>query len=376
MSDIELAVSNLELVLDVENKTVEQKDDMNQNIEPSNIEQSDKLKTFQPHKDTSSGSMSDLIEPQFYNRSRYIWIPHMFEILFEIEKRGTTIKAEIYFGLIHFVSCFYVLAVIPGVMAQSGYSKANIFVVTALSAGFGSIIGGFVSNLPFPIAPPTAIALFYQARLQLVGATDGSAALVLSGFIIIILGIKPIATFLRHLIPVTIQVGTSVGIGLITSLAGAIEVGMIETGDNTILQFGALTPAIIITLFGFILIPILNHYSVKGPFACTIVVCSLLGWGVYNTWPSGVVSVPSSITTFDFSFDSFQSTFVVLVFELVFLYFLYIHGLISSLSRLADLQEKDGSTPRMYSLYVVCGVMTVASGALNGIPVLLSPEGA
>ena len=34
----------------------------------------------------STGSMSDLIEPQFYKRSSYIWMPHMFEILFEIEK--------------------------------------------------------------------------------------------------------------------------------------------------------------------------------------------------------------------------------------------------------------------------------------------------
>lgn len=345
---------------------------------PASIDMSDKTPQDMlgmTTKFSSTGTMSDLMEPNFYNRSHRLWVPDVFEILFELKGRGTTIKAEVYFGLIHFVSCFYVLAVVPSIMSASGYSKANIFTVTALGAGFGSIIGGFVSNLPFPVAPSTAVALFYQARLQSVGNSGGSAAVVLSGFIIIILGIKPIATFLRQLIPISIQVGTSVGIGIITALAGAIDAGIVETGDSTLLQFGILTPTIIITLFGVIIIPIFYHYGVRGPFAVTIVICSLLGWGIYNSWPPGVASIPT-VSTFDFSSTSFQKTFVTLIFELVFLYFLYIHGLISSLSRLADLQEEDGSTPRMYSLYVISGVMTIASGALNGVPVLLSPEGA
>lgn len=312
----------------------------------------------------------------FYNRPRHEWIPDLCEVLFEIKKRETTIQAELYFGVIHFISCFYCLAVIPAVLASVNYSSASVFAATALVSGIGCIIGGLVSNLPFPLAPPTAVTIFLKTRILADGSINGSAGVILSGFAIMVLGIRPIAEFLRRLIPVTIQVGTSVGIGLLTALAGAVEVDIIVQGDVSILTLGDLSnPSIYITLFGIVLIPILYNYHIKGPFAVTIVLCSLIGWAVYNSWPTGVANIPHLIV-FDFSKESFTSSSAVTVIDLTFLYFLYVNGLMASLSRLAKLTDAEGHTPRMYSLYLVTGAMTVFSGLLNGAPVLLSPEGA
>lgn len=311
----------------------------------------------------------------FYNRPRNEWISDLCEIFFKIKARGTTIQAELYFGLIHFISCFYCLAVVPGILGTVNYDGVAVFATTALTSGIGCIVAGFVSNLPFPVAPPTAVTLFLKTRILVDSTANGSASTILSGFVIMILGIEPICKFLRQLVPVSIQVGTSVGIGLLTALAGATEVDLIVQGRLTLIQLGDLSnPNIYITLFGIVLIPILYHYHVKGPFAICIVLCSIIGWAVYNSWPKGVAAIPI-LSIFDFAPETFTGIAVTVV-DLTFLYFLYLNGLIASLSRLSKLTDTEGHTPRMYSLYVIAGATTVLSGIFNGAPMLLSPEGA
>jgi xanthine/uracil/vitamin C permease (AzgA family) len=63
-----------------------------------------------------------------------------------------------------------------------------------------------------------------------------------------------------------------------------------------------------------------------------------------------------------------------LVFNLVFLYILLLSGLARSLSDLAQLSKPDGSIPRGNWIFIVCGIMTIASGYLCGPPILISPE--
>ena len=201
-----------------------------------------------------------VIEPEYKEKSK---IEKYIDYFFCIEERGTTIQAELYFGLIHYVSCFYCLAVIPSIGLSVGYDGESIFATTALCSGIGSILGGFLSNLPFPFAPPTAVAIYVKVRLLSVGLENGSPMIILSGIAIMVLGIPPIARFCKLLIPVSIQVGTSVGIGLVTALSGTVEIDLIVAGTTTIVMMGEITPDIVIALAGVVLIPILYHYHMK-----------------------------------------------------------------------------------------------------------------
>ena len=47
------------------------------------------------------------------------------EILFHIKRRETSILSEIYYGFIQFISCVYVLPVIPNQLSVAGYNKEN-----------------------------------------------------------------------------------------------------------------------------------------------------------------------------------------------------------------------------------------------------------
>lgn len=85
-------------------------------------------------------SRIDLIGSEFYQRED--WVEKFFEILFKIQSRGTTVNKEVYFGLVHFISCAYVLVVVPSQLARVGYPYSETVVAVGLCCGIGSIIGG------------------------------------------------------------------------------------------------------------------------------------------------------------------------------------------------------------------------------------------
>jgi AGZA family xanthine/uracil permease-like MFS transporter len=62
--------------------------------------------------------------------------------------------------------------------------------------------------------------------------------------------------------------------------------------------------------------------------------------------------------------------------DLVFLYVLYLNGLMTSLSNLAVLTREDSTIPRGRWIYIICGGVTIASGLLSSAPILVSPESA
>eukprot|EP01031_Cornospumella_fuschlensis_P049886 gene49886-61064_t len=106
---------------------------------------------------------------------------------FEIEQRNTTIKAEIFAGYIHFISCLYILPVIPNQLSAAGYDKDDTIQATALATAFGSILSSYITNLPFVIAPPTAVSIYLAVSLQQMGMSraQGDAAVILSGCVML-----------------------------------------------------------------------------------------------------------------------------------------------------------------------------------------------
>jgi hypothetical protein len=59
-----------------------------------------------------------------------------------------------------------------------------------------------------------------------------------------------ISTPSLQLIPFSIQIGTAVGIGLLTALAGATEIDLVVTGHYTIVKLGKITPEVMVTIAG------------------------------------------------------------------------------------------------------------------------------
>jgi len=174
------------------------------------------------------------------------------------------------------------------------------------------------------------------------------------------------------LIPDCIQAATSIGIGLITALAGCTEINLVVKGKYTILDMGEITSEVIIAIAALILVTAALHFHVKGAFCIGLFFGTFVWWVVSGEWPEGILALPEAEKTV----GSHDTQIVLLVFNLLFLYFLTLNGLARSLSDLAGLTKKSGAIPRGNFLLIVCGLTTILSGFFTGPPILISPESA
>ena len=59
----------------------------------------------------------------------------MFEKMFKLKEKGTSVKTELIAGLTTFLAMAYILAVNPGMLGITGMSVQSVFLATAISAG-------------------------------------------------------------------------------------------------------------------------------------------------------------------------------------------------------------------------------------------------
>jgi len=100
---------------------------------------------------------------------------------------------EIFTGVIQFISCLYVLPVVPFQMKRVGYDEQSSIIATAATCAIGCIIGGFLTDMPLIIAPPTSVSIFFAVSMQQagMGSAEGNASLMISGAALTFLGVFP-----------------------------------------------------------------------------------------------------------------------------------------------------------------------------------------
>ena len=123
------------------------------------------------------------------------------EEIFHCRKRGTTHLREISLGFVQFISCLYVLPVVPDQLSRAGYERTSSIVSTCTTCALGCIIGSVLTNLPFIIAPPTSVSIFLAVYLQQqnLGAHEGNVALITAGICLMVIGFaRPLGTFITR----------------------------------------------------------------------------------------------------------------------------------------------------------------------------------
>ena len=266
------------------------------------------------------------------------------ERFFHIRLRETTIQREIKCGLLHFISCAFVLAVNPALLEYAGYNPKTVGASTALTTGISCIISGLCSNLPFVLTPTTSTSLYYGLflRNRALNLRDGNMGVFLLGFCLLFVGYRPIARLISVSVPFVLKVGVCLGVGLLISLEALTEIGLVKTGEHTVLTLGDFDVEIYIAMFSFVLIGLCLHFRIRGAFVIglsigTSLFCIFKGDRT-AAWPPETIIVDS--TDFAKAWDSiaFESGIVNpniyrLVFDLFFVGCILIsgitHGLVS-----------------------------------------------
>lgn len=309
--------------------------------------------------------------------------------VFEINERKTTIHSEIFCGVIQFISCMYVLPVIPLQLANSGYNRSSTVCCVSLTCALGCMISGYLSNLPFIIAPPAAISIYLSAfiRRRQMLQYESNNAVMLSGAILLFIGFfKPVGYLIKKLIPTSIEISTVVGTGLITALAGAVDVNLVIKGSFSILSIGELfQPQIVISIVSIVLSAVSMTFHVKGAFIIGLLAGTCLwyafGYGheEYDKFINGSIFQSPTFSHISSTDSSNTGSIVtdnvlILASDLIFLFVILLNGLCDTLADLANLKNADGKIERGNWIFVVTGMVTILSGFFSGPPVLLSPE--
>ncbi len=314
------------------------------------------------------------------------------EKLFKLKEHGTNVKTEIIAGITTFLAMSYILAVNPGMLGiiPDGPGPAAIFMATALSAAIATICMAFFANYPVALASGMGLNAFFTYTVCLgMGYSYKVAltAILLEGFIFMILSIFKFREALVNKIPKNLKLGITAGIGLFITIIALINAGIVVNNDSTLVGLGNLgSPQVVLAIVGLLIIGVLHHYKVKGDILIGIlatwvlgIIAELIGWyvvdveaGVYSLIPSlsweAIKANFAAPALFQFDFAFIAKNFMA--FAVVMFTFLYTDifdtvGTLIGVAQKGDLLEEDGSLPRAGGALMADAVGTVAGACLG-----------
>ena len=141
----------------------------------------------------------------------------MLEKLFKLRENNTNIKTEVLAGLTTFMTMAYILAVNPDILSASGMDKTAVLMATSFAAFLGTLCMAFFANYPFALAPGMGLNAYFAFTVcGSMGVPWQTAlfAVFVEGIIFIVLSLTNVRESLFNVIPATLKLAVSGGIGL------------------------------------------------------------------------------------------------------------------------------------------------------------------
>ena len=247
------------------------------------------------------------------------------EKLFKLKAAGTNVRTEVLAGLTTFFTMAYIMFVNPSILQDAGMNWGGVFIATILATVIGTLIMGFVANVPYAVAPGMGLNAFftYTVCLGLGYAWQEALSMVfICGLINVLVTVTKVRKSIIKAIPKSLQLSIGGGIGLFIAYIGVKNAGLLNfTSDVLVtpdtfsipLDGGAslipgyvtagadAVPALVqmntagplLALIGLVIIVVLMLLKVKGALLIGIVAATIIGI------PMGVTAIPESI--FDLS---------------------------------------------------------------------------
>ena len=153
------------------------------------------------------------------------------EKFFKLSERGTNVRTEFTAGLTTFFAMVYILMVNANMFSNPlgdgsnplGVSYGAIYIATAVSAIFGTVLIGLLANLPLAQASGMGLNAFFVYTVCLGFGFTYANALVLvlaDGLVFILLTVTGLRKRIFLAIPESVRTAISVGIGLFIAFLG------------------------------------------------------------------------------------------------------------------------------------------------------------
>ncbi|SNS41455.1 NCS2 family permease [Rhodococcoides kyotonense] len=333
---------------------------------------------------------------------------------FKITERGSTVGAEVRGGLVTFVAMAYIVVLNPLILGSFSPDDAaaktdvlgnilpvsQVAAVTALVAGFMSILFGIVANYPFGIAAGLGINTLLAVTIApQVTWPEAMGLVVIDGIIIVLLAVTGFRTAVFNAIPAELKAAIAAGIGAFIAFIGLVDSGFVRripdvAGTTVPVALGidgsiASWPTAVF-VFGVLLMGVLVVRKVRGGLLIGIVVTTGVaaiiealtdvgpsqgvdpkGWNLsVPILPDNLFQIPDLSLVGDVNlFGAFTRIGVLaaslLVFTLVLANFFDAMGTMTGLGKEGNLVDSKGTLPGIGKALVVEGTGAIAGGAAS-----------
>jgi AGZA family xanthine/uracil permease-like MFS transporter len=298
----------------------------------------------------------------------------MITEFYRLDERGTSIGREFTAGATTFATMVYIVVVNPKILEAAGIPFGASMAATILTAVFGTLVMGVYANRPFAVAPymgENAFIAYTVVKVLGYSWETALGAIFIGGVLFTIITVLGIRGWLSRAIPEALKIAFAVGIGLFIAFIGLNTTGIVKIGvPGAPVHVGNFhDPAVLLAIFGFLLICFLMIRGVKAALILGITAVSFLAFllGVTPS-PSEWVSLPPSLApTFlrlnilgALSWGFFAVVLTVLVTD-----FVDTLGTLIGLAYRADLLDETGNLPDIKKPMLADSLSTVVASLLG-----------
>lgn len=313
---------------------------------------------------------------------------------FALRARGTTVGRELQAGVTTFAAMAYILAVNPGILAETGMDRPALVTVTALSAAAATTVMALLTNYPLALAPGMGINAFFTYTICLGAGVPWQQALgmvFVNGCAFLLLSLTGIRERIVHALPQSLTLAITGGIGLFIAFIGLRNGGLVVASPATLVTHGDFTsgPAAL-CLLGLAITATLVARRVPGAIVLGMVATTIIGTlvpngngGVVTTLPDAWMTPPASpaplLLQLDLGFlASAESFFRVLplILTLLLVDMFDNIGTLVGVARRAGFLDANGRLPGVGRVLVADSVAAILSALLGTSTVVSYVESA
>lgn len=307
----------------------------------------------------------------------------MLEKVFKLKEKNTNVKTEIIAGITTFLAMAYILGVNPLILGDAGMDTPSVFMATAISAGFASIVMGVIANYPVSLAAGMGVnALFAYTICGTMGFSwqAALAGVFVSGLIFIVISVTGIRKAIINAIPKQLKLAIGAGIGFFIAFVGLKNAGIIVANPSTFVGLGNLAdPTVLLAVFGILVTIALLALKVPAGVFVGMVITAVIGiicGSVFGM--EGMPVLPESIfeTSFQMNglgafMDGFGELFAnpltsfVVIFSFLFVDFFDTAGTLVAVANRIGLVNEKGELENAEQALLADAIGTVAGAALG-----------
>jgi AGZA family xanthine/uracil permease-like MFS transporter len=217
---------------------------------------------------------------------------------------GASFYGDVVGGVTTFFTMAYIVVVNPGILSAPGTGMpfTGAMTATVLIACSMTLLMGLYARLPFAVAPGMGLNAFFAYTIVLQQQVPWQTALGMvfwAGVLFLLLSATPLREAIATAIPASLRLAAAAGIGLLLTLIGFRNAGLIEADPATLLRLGTLDHRAVFLLLGVLIAVMLQRRNNPLAFLAAIVLITAASWTLgYAPLPSAVVSAPDFSSAF------------------------------------------------------------------------------